>query len=164
VNPQSETAASVVGSSVPTFPCAEAPAAAGLQAYCRSAATVAQVAAAVAGASGESLDRSVVPAFAGRAAAADSDPAIGQNDGLVQAAGKVAGLHILAVMGLDSFVPAVRDSFSAVRFDNGVVRRAGLVSARDGSAASGSAVGWGAARNDHYDDSERDTALSPRSA
>jgi hypothetical protein len=146
------------------FPCAEAPAAAGLQAYCRSAATVARVAAAAVGASGETSDRFEVPVFAGPAAAGDSDLAIGQNDGLVQAVGKVAGLHIFAVMGRGSFVPAVRDSFSAERFDNGVVRRAGLVSVRYGWAASGSVVGWGAARNDHYDDSARNTAPSPRSA
>jgi hypothetical protein len=164
VNPQSGTAAFAVASSVPMFPCVEAPAAAGLQAYCRSAATVARVAAAVVEASAESWDRSVVPAFAGRAAAGDSDPAIAQNDGLVQAAGKVAGLHIFAAMGRGSFVPTVMDSSSAVRFDNGVVRRADLVSVRYGSAASGSVVGWGAAWNDHYDDSERDTAPSPRSA
>ena len=146
------------------FPSAEAPAAGGLQAYCRSAATVARVAAAVVGASGETSDRFEVPVFAGRAAAGDSDPAIAQNDGLVQAAGKVAGLRIHVAMGRGSFVPAVRDSFSAERFDNGVVRRAGLVPVRDGWAASGSVVGWGAARNDHYGDSARDTAPSPRSA
>jgi hypothetical protein len=59
----------------------------------------------------------------------------------------------------------VTDSFFAERFDNGVVRRAGLASVRDGSAANGSAVGgWGAARNDHYDDSAQDRALWPMPA
>ena len=72
VNPRSETAASVAASDVPMFPSAEEPAVAGLQACCRSVASVARVAAAVAEAGGESSDRFVAHASAGRAAADDT--------------------------------------------------------------------------------------------
>jgi hypothetical protein len=100
VNPQSGTAASVAASSVPMFPCAEEHAAADRQAYWRNGSTVARVAAAVAEAGGESLDRSPAHAFAGRAAADDTGSAIVQNDGLVLAVSMASELRTRAVVSI----------------------------------------------------------------
>jgi hypothetical protein len=194
VNPQSETAASVAASSVPMFPCAEEPAAGGLQAYCRSVATAARVAAAVAEASGETLDRFVARAFAGRVAADDTGSAIVQSDGLALAASRAweprtraaASIHIALVAGfgtpaaaVDSLfvlkvaVPAavpVDDTHAAVLIfvvvpiDSAAALRAGLTFAADGLVANGWVLDGGGAARFDCDDPERDTAQSPRPA
>jgi len=81
VNPQNGTAVFVAASNVPTSPSAAIPAVVGWQAEYRSAATAAQV----------------VAVFADRAAAGDSDQAIGRNDGLAPAADMAGAHHFFAV-------------------------------------------------------------------
>lgn len=185
MNPQSGTAASAGASSVPMFPCAEEHAAAARQAYWRNGSTVARVAAAVVGAGGESSDRSLAHAFAGRAAADDTGSTIVQNDGLALAAsmasepGKRAAvsIHIALVARVDIPAAVVDTLFAAelavrigtpaaaVPVDTASGLRAGLTSAPDGSVANGWALDDGkAAQSSGCDGPERDPAQSPRSA
>jgi hypothetical protein len=180
VNRQSGTAASVAASSVPMFPSAEEPVAAGPQAEYRSAATVARVAAAVAAAGGERRDRFVAHAFAGLAAAGDTGLAIAPNDGLAPAVSTAWGPHSLAAAWVDipAAVPAdipvaarvdthaavPAEIFAVAPTDSGVALRAGLTFAPDGLVANGWVLDGGGAESSDCDGPERDTAQSPRSA
>ncbi|MCU1272032.1 MAG: hypothetical protein JWN74_3326 [Acidobacteriaceae bacterium] len=116
------------------FPSVEEPAAAGSQACCRSVATVAPVAAAVAVASGESLDRFAARVFAGRGAADELGSAIVQNDGLALEANMASepralvavSIHIALVARVD--IPAAtRDSLFVVKLQIPVAVPAGIV-------------------------------------
>jgi hypothetical protein len=181
VSPQSGTAVSVAASSVPMFPCAEEPAAAGRQAYWRNDSTVARVAVAVAAGGGETLDRSPTHAFAGRAAADGTGSTIAQNDGLAPAASMAwgprthaaASIHI--ALGAQADIPAVAldilvvamevDIPAAVRIDSAVALRAGLTFAPDDLVANGWALDDGKGeQSSGCDGPERETAPSPRSA
>lgn len=97
VNPQNGTAVFVAASNVPTSPSAAIPAVVGWQAEYRSAATAAQVVAAVARANAETSDRFEALVFADRAAAGGSDQAIGRNDGLAPAADMAGAHHFFVV-------------------------------------------------------------------
>ena len=106
------------------FPCAEEHAAAGRQAYWRNGSTVARVAAAVAAAAGETLDRFPAHAFAGRAAADGTGSTIAQNDGLALAASMalephslVAGSTRIALAAQIDIPAAVVDSLFAVKLE-----------------------------------------------
>ncbi len=161
MNPRNGTVASAAGSGVPRFPYAEEPAAAGSEEECRSAASAARVAAAVAAANAEMSDRFEARVFVDRVAAGDNDRAIGRNDVPVPAADMAAAHRTLVVVAtvaamgysaataMDNSAAVQPGSSVAARVDcsvaaevrSGVAREAGLIFV--GLAAFGDAVGPG---------------------
>lgn len=144
------------------FPSAAGPVVDGREAKYRNAAIVAQAAAAVAEASGESWDRFVMRASADQAAAGDIDPATGQNGALVRAVSMA--WEPLAAGQADSALVALADTLAGVWIDSVVGLEAGSTFAAEDSAANGWAPGGVAARNDHSDDFGQHRALRPMPA